>query len=68
MVVTLSVSGFFNPVARGQEERLRIDLPRIEHWVGEGAQITERVKHLIRNARKALSAGRAGSLVCLSPA
>ena len=25
--------GFFNPVARGQEERLRIDRDRIDHWL-----------------------------------
>ena len=35
--------GFFNPMARGQEERLRIDTARIEHWVGQGAQVSERV-------------------------
>ena len=25
--------GFFNPIARGQEERLRIDTDRIDAWV-----------------------------------
>ena len=28
--------GFFNPIARGQEERLRIDLDRIDAWVQKG--------------------------------
>ena len=32
--------GFFNPIARGQEERLRIQLDRIDHWVGLGAQLS----------------------------
>ncbi|WMS88614.1 30S ribosomal protein S16 [Pleionea litopenaei] len=45
--------GFFNPVARGQEETLRLDLERVEHWVGKGAQATTRVAHLIKTARKA---------------
>ena len=45
--------GFFNPVARGQEERLRLDTDRVEHWVGQGAQMTERVNHLVKEARKA---------------
>ncbi|TVQ28437.1 MAG: 30S ribosomal protein S16 [Wenzhouxiangella sp.] len=45
--------GFFNPVARGQEERLRVDTDRIDHWVGQGAQMTERVSHLVAEARKA---------------
>ena len=35
--------GFFNPQARGQEEKLRVDVDRIEHWVGKGAQLSERV-------------------------
>ncbi|PWK54438.1 30S ribosomal protein S16 [Pleionea mediterranea] len=45
--------GFFNPVARGQEEKLRLDLERIEHWVAKGAQTTERVANLVKTARKA---------------
>ncbi len=45
--------GFFNPVARGQEETLRIDLERIDHWIGQGAQTTDRVTQLIKTARKA---------------
>ena len=43
--------GFFNPVARGQEERLRVDLERVEYWSGVGAQLSERVKHLVTEAR-----------------
>ena len=31
--------GFFNPIARGQEERLRIDVAAIEAWVAKGAQV-----------------------------
>jgi small subunit ribosomal protein S16 len=45
--------GFFNPVARGQDERLRVDTDRVDHWVGQGAQMTERVSHLVTEARKA---------------
>jgi small subunit ribosomal protein S16 len=45
--------GFFNPVARGQEERLRLDSDRISHWVGQGAQISDRVAQLIKEAAKA---------------
>ncbi|MGM0524772.1 MAG: 30S ribosomal protein S16 [Pseudomonadota bacterium] len=43
--------GFFNPVARGQEEKLRIDLDRIEHWVGHGATLSDRVSKLVKDAR-----------------
>ncbi len=47
--------GFFNPVARGQEERLRLDLERIDYWTGVGAQISDRVKTLVSEARAAAS-------------
>ena len=42
--------GFFNPVARGQEERLRVDNDRIEYWQGQGAQLSERVAKLVKDA------------------
>ncbi|MFD1381797.1 30S ribosomal protein S16 [Rhodanobacter aciditrophus] len=44
--------GFFNPIARGQEERLRIDLDRVNHWVGQGAQLSDRVAQLVKEAGK----------------
>mgnify|MGYP001821806790 CR=1 FL=1 len=48
--------GFFNPVARGQEERLRLDLDRIDHWLGHGAQQSERVQELVKGYRKQAAA------------
>ena len=42
--------GFFNPIARGQEERLRIDADRIDAWVAKGAQLSSRVARLIKEA------------------
>ena len=45
--------GFFNPVARGQEQRLRLDLERIDYWTGVGAQVSDRVKSLVSEARAA---------------
>ncbi len=48
--------GFFNPVARGQEETLRVDRDRIEHWQGQGAQISERVSQLLKQHAKAATA------------
>ncbi len=47
--------GFFNPVARGQEERLRLDLERVDYWQGNGAQLSDRVKTLVSEARAAAS-------------
>lgn len=43
--------GFFNPIARGQEERLRLNIERVDYWTGVGAQLSERVKHLVTEAR-----------------
>ena len=43
--------GFFNPVAQGNEERLRLDLERVDHWTGHGAQLSERVAALVKQAR-----------------
>lgn len=45
--------GFFNPSARGQEERLRVDQERVQHWVALGAQVSDRVASLLKDAPKA---------------
>ena len=45
--------GFFNPIATGGEERLRVERERVDYWVSKGAQPSERVAHLIKGARKA---------------
>ena len=45
--------GFFNPIARGQEERLRVDVERIDYWVSQGAQVSDRVASLVKESRAA---------------
>lgn len=45
--------GYYNPVARGQEVRLNVEFDRIDYWVGQGAQISDRVQKLIKDAKKA---------------
>ncbi|ADW72330.1 ribosomal protein S16 [Rahnella aceris] len=45
--------GFFNPLASGQAEALRMDLDRVAHWVGLGATVSDRVSALIKDAKKA---------------
>jgi small subunit ribosomal protein S16 len=44
--------GFYNPVAKGQDETLRVDLDRVDYWLGVGAEPTEVVKQLVKRARK----------------
>ncbi len=41
--------GFFNPIAKGEEERIRLDIERINYWRGTGAQMSERVEKLIKD-------------------
>lgn len=45
--------GFFNPLAAGQAEKLRLDLARIDHWVATGAGLSDRVAKLVKDARVA---------------
>ncbi|WP_444998108.1 30S ribosomal protein S16 [Aliikangiella sp. IMCC44359] len=45
--------GFFNPVATGQEERIRVDNERVEYWIGQGAQLSDRVKKLCKDNKAA---------------
>ena len=44
--------GFFNPIARGGEIRLQVDNARLDHWVAQGAQVSDRVKSLVKESRK----------------
>ena len=44
--------GFFNPRATGGEERLRIDTERVEYWVSQGAQPSDRVASLLKQFAK----------------
>lgn len=45
--------GFFNPIAAGQAERLRLDLDRVDAWLEKGASLSDRVASLVKEARKA---------------
>ena len=44
--------GFFNPIAAGQETKLKLDLERVDYWLGQGAQPSDRVATLIKQQRK----------------
>ena len=45
--------GFFNPIAAGQEERLRINDERLQYWQSQGAQLSDRVASLVKSAKAA---------------
>jgi small subunit ribosomal protein S16 len=40
--------GYFNPIARGKEVRLHLELEKIQARVATGAQVSDRVKRLIK--------------------
>lgn len=44
--------GFFNPIAKGGEVRLKLESERIEHWVSQGAGMSDRVKTLLKEHKK----------------
>ena len=48
--------GYFNPMAKGSEQGLRLDIERIDHWGGQGAQTSDRVAQLVKQYRKAAAA------------
>jgi small subunit ribosomal protein S16 len=45
--------GFYNPVASGAEQPLRVAFDRVEHWTGHGAQMSPTVARLIEQAKTA---------------
>jgi small subunit ribosomal protein S16 len=49
---SLEQVGFFNPIARGKDVKIRLELGRIDHWLGVGAQMSDRVAMLVSNYRK----------------
>ncbi|MFM6987749.1 MAG: 30S ribosomal protein S16 [Arenimonas sp.] len=42
--------GYYNPVARGNEKRFELNAERVNHWVSHGAQLTEKVRALVKEA------------------
>ncbi|MCX8050181.1 MAG: 30S ribosomal protein S16 [Methylohalobius sp.] len=49
--------GYFNPLVEEGEARLRLDMERVEFWLGRGAQMTDRVRSLVREWRKSSASG-----------
>ncbi len=44
--------GFYNPVAAGAEKRVELDTDRVKHWLGQGAQMTDKVADLYKQFGK----------------
>ncbi len=48
----LELVGYFNPVPRGKDVELKLDLDRIDYWLARGAKQSERVHALLSAYRK----------------
>ena len=44
--------GYFNPISKGKEVRLEIDQERIDYWLSQGANISDRVLTLIKESNE----------------
>ena len=44
--------GFYNPVARGQEQGLQVSMERVAYWTGVGAQLSDTVQRLVKQQAK----------------
>ena len=44
--------GFYNPIAAGKDVRLQLDADRVKAWVAKGAQMTDKVRWLMKEAGK----------------
>ncbi|MBS7458873.1 30S ribosomal protein S16 [Coralloluteibacterium stylophorae] len=42
--------GYFNPIAAGAEKRVEIDVERVQHWINNGAQMSDKVRGLLKEA------------------
>ena len=45
--------GYYNPVAQGAEARIVLDIPKVDAWVANSAQLTDKVRNLYKEATKA---------------
>ena len=43
--------GYFNPGAKGGETRLHVENERVDYWLGQGAQASDRVNSLLKHQR-----------------
>ena len=48
--------GYYNPIAAGAEKRVELDTERAEYWVGKGAQMSDKVRNLYKEAKASAAA------------
>jgi small subunit ribosomal protein S16 len=45
--------GFYNPIAAGGEQGLKVSVDRVAYWAGQGAQLSPTVARLVTQAKTA---------------
>ncbi|WP_301673468.1 30S ribosomal protein S16 [Neisseria blantyrii] len=45
--------GFYNPVANEKQEHVRLNADRLNHWIAQGAQVSDSVAKLIKEQKAA---------------
>lgn len=45
--------GFYNPVANEKQERVRLNTERLNHWVSQGAKVSDAVTKLVKEQQAA---------------
>lgn len=48
----LEILGYYNPSPSGQAKEFVVDKDRVNYWIGNGAQVSDRVKSLLRESSK----------------
>jgi small subunit ribosomal protein S16 len=48
--------GYYNPVGAGGEVPVELDVDRVDHWVGQGAQMSDKVRSLYRHVKQGTTA------------
>ena len=43
--------GYFNPIAKGKEVRLKVDHERIDYWLGVGSSLSDKVAFLVKQSK-----------------
>ena len=46
--------GFFNPLAKENEEKMRIDIDRVRYWLSVGARMSLRVGSLVKHSSQSV--------------
>ena len=48
--------GYFNPIAGANEKRIELDAGRMQHWLDHGAQMSDKVRMLFKEASQSKAA------------